>query len=107
MVDLTVRKAIRLFFLTELIAIGIIGVGFGLGRNAFIISAGLLVMMGGMVFLTFAGNLKAQERMLEAVDKTRQEQERQTDEAATEIRGRSSGSEETNDSTAIHRGSEQ
>lgn len=106
MVDLTVRKAIRFFFLTELIAIVIIGVGFGLGRNAFIISAGLLVMMGGMVFLTLAGNLKAQERMLEAAEKNRQEHEHQADEAATEIHGRDSSVEQTDNLTAPDRGGE-
>jgi arginine exporter protein ArgO len=106
MVNLTVRKAMRYFVLTELIAIAIIGVGFLLQRNAFIISAGLLVMMGGMVFVTFAGNLIAQERMLEATEEARQEQEHQADQAATEVRGRNSGVEQTDNLTPPDRGDE-
>jgi hypothetical protein len=106
MVNLTVRKAMRYFVLTELIAGVIIVIGLGLGRNGFIISAGLLVMMGAMVFLTYAGNLKAQERMLEAAEEARQEQEHQADEAATEIHGRNSGSEQSDDLAATDRGSE-
>jgi hypothetical protein len=105
MTDLTVRKAMRYFVLTELMAIVIVGVGWGLKQNGLVISFGLLLMMGGIVFLAVAGNLKAQERLIESVEKARQEQETYADEVGTETRGRDFGGAESNDSTADDPGS--
>ena len=88
MIELTVRKAIRYFLLTELIAMAIIGVGLLLGQNGCLVSLGLLFMMGGIAFLTYAGNLKAQQRMIEAAEKVRQEQGLYADDVEGEIESR-------------------
>jgi hypothetical protein len=57
---------LRLFFGVEVFGLAIVVLGVVMGGNAVLISLGGLVMIPGFLFLTLAGTLKAQERMLEA-----------------------------------------
>ena len=66
MSDITVGKALRLFIGVEAVGLAIVILGLMLGGNVVLISLGGLVMIPGFLFLTLAGTLKAQERMLEA-----------------------------------------
>lgn len=90
MTDLTVRRAMRYFVATELVAIVIIILGSALEQNVCIISFGLLLVMSGLVFLTYAGNIKAQERMIEAIERAHQEQGISVDEIDAQIPDRGS-----------------
>ena len=66
MSDITIGKALRLFFGVEAVGLAIVILGMVMDMNAVLVSLGGLVMIPGFVFLTLAGTLKAQERVLEA-----------------------------------------
>jgi len=66
MSDITIGKALRLFFGVEAVGLAIVILGVVMGMNAVLVSLGELVMIPGFIFLTLAGTLKAQQRVLES-----------------------------------------
>ncbi len=81
--DITIGRALRLFFGVEAVGLAIVILGMVMGMNAVLVSLGGLVMIPGFVFLTLAGTLKAQERVLESARRQAESEGEQVGEAET------------------------
>jgi len=81
MSEVTIGRALRLFFGVEAVGLAIVILGVVMGMNAVLVSLGGLVMIPGFVFLTLAGTLKAQERVLESARRQAETQGEQAGEA--------------------------
>ncbi len=64
--EVTIAKALRLFFVVEAAGLAIILLGALMEKNECLISFGGLVMIPGFAFLMLAGILKAREEVITA-----------------------------------------